>query len=90
MKRGFGYEIRENLTKQEFMEEVLLMGLRLKAGIHLYDIQNYLIIDDVRDLINRNHQTLNNFVHVDETNIAAKPAGFIVLDSIIERLMIDD
>ena len=45
LKNGYGYEIFEKLTKEEFIEEIILMGLRKRNGINLQNVQKYLKIE---------------------------------------------
>ena len=90
LSEGYGYGSFEVLTKNEFIEEVILMGLRKRKGILLEDIQNYIKVDSIYEIIdNKNLDFLinNNFIEVCKNNIRVKLEHFNILNSIIERLL---
>lgn len=89
LQTGFGCEIKEDLTKEEFIEEVLLMGLRLRGGIKLENVKKYLIIDSVKDIVSDSYNGLvkDDLVVVNNGALKVNVKYFNVLDSIIEKLM---
>lgn len=90
-KSGSGAEIMETLTRDEFREEILLMGLRTWNGIDIKNIKKYLKINSFEELIfnERNFLSLlkNKYVEVSNNNFRIGTDYFNVLDSIIERLI---
>ena len=84
-KKGFGYEERLLLTKDEFIEEIFLMGLRLKKGLNLSKIKKYLKIDSFRDIVNL--KGVNKYLNIDDNYLAVKEKYFSILDSIILKLI---
>lgn len=89
LQTGFGCEIKEDLTKEEFIEEVLLMGLRLRGGIKLENVKKYLIVDSVKDIVSDSYNGLvkDDLVVVNNGALKVNVKYFNVLDSIIEKLM---
>ncbi|MBO4956750.1 MAG: radical SAM family heme chaperone HemW [Rickettsiales bacterium] len=89
LQTGFGCEIKEDLTKEEFIEEVLLMGLRLRGGIKLENVKKYLIVDSVKDIVSDGYNGLvkDDLVVVNNGALKVNVKYFNVLDSIIEKLM---
>ena len=87
---GFGYFVKNIIPKNEFIEEILLMGLRLKNGININHLQGYLQIKDIKELINNKYLNIlqkNNIVDINKNNIRINIKYFNVLDSIIEKLI---
>lgn len=89
LKNSFGYEVKEILTKEEFVEEVLLMGLRLKNGINIDNVKKYLDVDDFEEIVSDNCAELlnNNCVFLSGGVLRVSEKYFNILDSVIERLM---
>lgn len=88
--KGFGYEIKEEISKDEFIEETLLMGLRMKNGINLQQLQKYLQLDsfyDIYDNFNLNLLQKENIIDLNQNNLKVKQKYFNVLNSIIEKLV---
>lgn len=88
--KDFGYEIKEEISKKEFLEEVLLMGLRMKDGINLQNIQKYLKINSFYDIYNNFNLNLlqkENIIDLNQNNLKVKQKYFNVLNSIIEKLV---
>lgn len=87
LNTGFGYKIKENLTKNEFIEEILLMGLRLKNGINLNDFKSYLKINKITEIINENYINIKNYISITKNTLKVKYDYFNLLDSIILKLL---
>ncbi|MDR1498834.1 MAG: radical SAM family heme chaperone HemW [Rickettsiales bacterium] len=86
-KYGCGCKIKEKLTKSEFVEEILLMGLRLRKGIKLNNVKKYLNINSVRDLCNNLHG-MRRYISVSDEQITIKVKYFSILNAIIGGLVI--
>lgn len=84
-KNGFGYQEKNLLTKQEFIEEILLMGLRLTNGINLKHIKKYLKINNIKDIINING--LKKYFEISDKEFKVKSKYFNILDSLILKLI---
>lgn len=87
LKNSYGFEIKENLTKDEFIEEVLFMGLRTKNGINIENVQKYLKIDDLRNILNNNYKNMEKYLNISKNNVSVKLEHFEVLDSVIGKLL---
>lgn len=90
LNKGYGYELFETLAKNEFIEEIILMGLRKREGIFLEDVQKYLHIDDISNILNsKNLKFLKEkkFIDVSKNNVKVNFEHFNILDSIIEKLL---
>ena len=90
LDKGFGYESFETLTKDEFIEEIILMGLRKSNGIFLGDVQNYLDIKNIYEIINDQNLDFlkkNGFIDICGDNVRVNLKHFSILDSIIEKLL---
>ena len=93
LKFNNGISVKNHLTNQQIIEEFVLMGLRIKDGINdkkkqkniincpnnLYNILNY---NNIKILKN------NKLLKSNETNIKLTKKGFLLLNSIIEKLLI--
>ena len=91
LSNGNGIKNINVLTEKEFIEEVLLMGLRTIKGVELNNISKYLKINSITDLIS-NKKTLqflkdNNFIEYNDNHIKVRADRFNILDSIIEKLI---
>lgn len=90
LKNGCGYEIFEKLSKEEFIEEIILMGLRKKDGINVENIKNYLKTNNIKEILNQKNLNFlknNNYIDIDDNSIKVNMNYFNILDSIIERLL---
>lgn len=88
--RGFGYSIKNPIPKNEFIEEIFLMGLRLKNGINIDNLQNYIKVENVKDLVNNKYLDIlqkNNIIEINDKNLRIKMKYFNILDSIIEKII---
>lgn len=90
-KLGHGAESIEILAKNDFIEEVLLMGLRMPNGIKLEDVQKYININNIEDLaLNKeNFLMLKNkkYIEVLNNTFRVNKKYFSILDSIIGKLI---
>ncbi len=87
---GFGYSIKNPIPKNEFIEEILLMGLRLKNGINIDNLQNYIKVENVKDLVNNKYLDIlqkNDIIEINDKNLRIKMKYFNILDSIIEKII---
>lgn len=90
LNKGYGYELFETLAKNEFIEEIILMGLRKKEGIILEDVQKYLHVDDISNILNNKNLKFlkqKKFIDVSKNNVKVNFEHFNILDSIIEKLL---
>ena len=84
-KKGFGYQEKVFLTRYEFIEEILLMGLRLKDGINLKNIKKYLKINSINNIVEIGH--LKKYFNMTDDNLRIKPKYFNLLDSLVLKLI---
>ncbi len=84
-----GLEIERMLTREEQIEEIVLMGLRIKNGIEFNDIRNRFNIDLSIFLdperIKRFH--LDGFIDFSGNNLFLTKKGVAVLDAILPELI---
>jgi oxygen-independent coproporphyrinogen-3 oxidase len=85
-KKKNGISIKSYLSKEEIINEYILMGLRIKNGIDAEKIKEenfYEILDKKNiELLENNELILAN-----EKNIKLTKKGFLLLNSIIEKLI---
>ena len=84
-KKGFGYQEKVFLTRHEFIEEILLMGLRLKDGINLENIKKYLKINSINNIVDIGH--LKKYFNMTDDNLRIKQKYFNLLDSLVLKLI---
>ncbi len=89
MKNGNGIKISNVLSKEEFIEEILLMGLRLKDGISLFNINDYIKVNEIYEILNKNYEQLVKlkFIEISDSVVKVKSNKFCLLDSIIGKLL---
>ncbi|GHU28155.1 coproporphyrinogen III oxidase [Bacilli bacterium] len=91
LKFGHGSSSRTNLTKNEFMEEILLMGLRMRCGIDINNVKKYLNLysNNIREILNDNYKFLSEerYIEVSSDSIRIPLDHFNILDSIVERVI---
>ncbi len=86
---GSGIQKNEPLTKQEIIEEILMMGLRLKAGINdkrLCELTHSLF----KDVINKDNlkQYIElGFVDLTNDHLRLTEKGLLMHSYIVPRLM---
>jgi oxygen-independent coproporphyrinogen-3 oxidase len=90
-KKHNGAKTIENLTKDEFREEVILMGLRIAKGITIDNVKKYLKINDFNELIFNKKNflllTKKKYIEVLNNSFRVKKGCFNILDSIVEKLL---
>lgn len=89
LKNGAAIQKIEKINKDELLEEVILMGLRLKDGIQNEVFQkhfgkNILEIFDKKKLENL---IKNNLIEVNQNNIKITNQGLILANSIIAKII---
>jgi oxygen-independent coproporphyrinogen-3 oxidase len=90
-ERGIGFSEATMLEKEEFIEEFLLMGLRLNRGVGNKELSRY-ISQDLFQLIDKNKLQKcikNGLIEIDETNsnIKATKKGFLLLNTTLQELL---
>jgi oxygen-independent coproporphyrinogen-3 oxidase len=90
-ERGVGFCEAEILTKQEFIEEFLLMGLRLRDGVGNKEFNKY-IDENLLEKIDKKKLKKcikNALIEIDEksSNIKTTEKGVLVLNSILKELL---
>jgi len=85
-----GLEIEKELAEKEQVEEILLMGLRTKYGVDIYDIQKRFNLDITRYLNIKKVQDYKgkNLLKFDETKISLTSQGLLILDSILADILL--
>jgi oxygen-independent coproporphyrinogen-3 oxidase len=90
-KNNSGAEAIEELTRDEFRQEIILMGLRKMEGINIENTKKYLKINNFDELIfdKKNLSMLLEKKCVEVSNNYFRISGkyFNVLDSVIEKLL---
>jgi coproporphyrinogen III oxidase-like Fe-S oxidoreductase len=91
MKFGHGCEIRENLSREESIEEMLFMGLRLKDGVVANNVEKYIRLDSgsISDILSDNYEVLadRKYIEVSNRNIKIPLEHFCVLESIVKKII---
>lgn len=85
-----GISSKRKLSEQEIVEEFVLMGLRIKNGIKLSDLQKNMQINTFYEILDRKNIKLlskNELIFEDKENIKIKNDGFLLLNSIIEKIL---
>lgn len=88
-KSAHGLEVVEDLTPFETLQELVLMGLRLREGIQLKEAEKILGVPLVSQL---NQKALtefqaDNLLELNETSLKTTPRGSLYLNYIIEKLL---
>ena len=92
MKNQNGISKKSILTQQEIIEEFLIMGLRINKGINLENLQKNINCNSFYEILNvENINILSNFglIEANNTNIKLTKKGFLLLNSVIEKLTPD-
>jgi oxygen-independent coproporphyrinogen-3 oxidase len=86
---GFGMQKQEKISQNEFLEEFLLMGLRLKDGIRNQDFINNFDknIADLIDIFKLQPLIEQNLLLCDENCIKITDEGRLLTNSIIDKII---
>ncbi len=89
LNKGAAIQKQEGISKEELLEEIILMGLRLKDGIENSVFQkhfgkNILEIFDKKKLENL---IQNKLIMANQNNIKITPNGLILANSIIKKII---
>ncbi|MDR3078850.1 MAG: radical SAM family heme chaperone HemW [Rickettsiales bacterium] len=87
---GHGLRTSEKLTREEFIDEALLMGLRLRDGVAMENLEKYLRLDSgsLLELLEGDWRYLaaENYIEVSDRNIRIPLENLRILDSIVGRI----
>lgn len=89
LKNKNGISIKKLLSKQEIIEEYLIMGLRIKDGIKIENLQKNIYCNNFYDILDKSNiefLTKLNLINANDKNIKLTKNGFLLLNSIIEKL----
>ena len=89
-KNKNGISIKKLLSKQEIIEEYLIMGLRIKDGIKIENLQKNIDCNNFYDILDKNNiefLTKLNLINANSNNIKLTKKGFLLLNSVIEKLV---
>lgn len=89
LKNKNGISIKKLLSKQEIIEEYLIMGLRIKDGIKIKNLQKNIDCNNFYDILDKeNIEFLAklNLINANDKNIKLTKKGFLLLNSVIEKL----
>lgn len=83
-----GIQTNAKLTKQEMVEEVLMMGLRLKNGINISVLEQKIDakLEDILDINNLRHYQELDLIRLDE-NIYLTDKGLMLHSYVVPRLL---
>lgn len=90
LKNKNGISIKKLLSKQEIIEEYLIMGLRVKDGIKIANLQKNIDCNNFYDILDKNNiefLTKLNLINANSNNIKLTKKGFLLLNSVIEKLV---
>lgn len=89
LKNKNGISIKKLLSKQEIIEEYLIMGLRIKDGIKIKNLQKNIDCNNFYDILDKNNIEFLaklNLINANDKNIKLTNKGFLLLNSVIEKL----
>lgn len=89
LKNKNGISIKKLLSKQEIIEEYLIMGLRVKDGIKIENLQKNIDCNNFYDILDKENiefLTKLNLINANDKNIKLTKKGFLLLNSVIEKL----
>ncbi len=86
-----GKSLKSKLSDNEIIEEFVLMGLRIRSGIELKNLQKNIKCDSLYDILNRKNIDIlaNNGLLINSpNNIRITKNGIMLLNSIIEKILL--
>lgn len=89
LKNKNGISIKKLLSKQEIIEEYLIMGLRIKDGIKIKNLQKNIDCNNLYDILDKSNIEFLaklNLINANDKNIKLTKNGFLLLNSVIEKL----
>lgn len=89
IKKPISYEILNQNTQEDFFEETVFLGLRLKEGIDLLEIKNKFHIDlysDKKTIIDKFIN--NNLARLDDNRLSLTTKGFLLSNYIIGEILV--
>lgn len=89
LKNKNGISIKKLLSKQEIIEEYLIMGLRIKDGIKIKNLQKNIDCNNFYDILDKSNIEFLaklNLINANDKNIKLIKNGFLLLNSVIEKL----
>ena len=89
LKNKNGISIKKLLSKQEIIEEYLIMGLRVKDGIKIENLQKNIDCNNFYDILDKSNIEFLaklNLINANDKNIKLTKKGFLLLNSVIEKL----
>ena len=83
-----GIQTNSKLTKQEIIEEILMMGLRLKKGINISALEQEIDakLENILDISSLNHYQELDLIRLDE-NLYLTDKGLMLHSYIVPRLL---
>ena len=90
LKNKNGISIKKLLSKQEIIEEYLIMGLRVKDGIKIENLQKNIDCNNFYDILDKSNIEFLaklNLINANDKNIKLTKNGFLLLNSVIEKLV---
>lgn len=90
LEKNNGISIKKILSKQDIIEEFLIMGLRIKNGINIKDLQKNIKCNSFCEILNKNNIKIlldSQLIKADDETIRLTKDGFLLLNSIIEKLI---
>ena len=91
LKNSVSISKKNLLSRQEIIEEFVLMGLRTKNGINIKDLQKNIDCNNLYDILNKKNIDFlvkNNFISANNNEIKIINDNFNLLNSIIEKIVI--
>jgi oxygen-independent coproporphyrinogen-3 oxidase len=85
-QKGIGLQKKEPIEGNDYLEEFVLMGMRLQEGISRKDFLSK-IGGEIEEMLNVGKLLRNNLVKIDKKAIRATPDGRLVLNQLISELL---
>ncbi len=90
IQKSNGISLKTKLLEKEIVEEFVLMGLRIKDGIKLSDLQKNVNVNSLYEVLDKKNiefLSKNGLIVENGENIKIKGDGFLLLNSIIEKIL---